>query len=212
MSTKAAKKRYTSSSSSSGGIHVHPALLEQGNNNSGAGVIHDEDDEEQSEKYHSFSTLAKNNTFLFIAIVLCIFVPCLYVFTHPKTSSPTTPGNSELHRSIEEYNQLLQRATTLIKQYKSLTNADTIPENLMLAAPNEQELHSILQGEDPSRKQQNKKQVEPANEIEDVTKGEIDSSSGNNNPAIISRKSSKRDLVLGMAQDTDPKNLVRQYC
>ncbi len=206
MSSKAAKKRNTGSSA----IQVHPGLLEQGGESHGK---HIQDDlEEPSDKYHSFSTLSKNNTFLFIVIALCIIVPCLYITFHPSQTT-STPSN-ELQRGIEEYNHLLQRATVLIKQYKSLTNGDTLPENLILTAPNENELHNILEGKDPSNHQDinnNGAQGQRSGGTQEINAAQLQDLSQSNieeKGDAISRKSSKRDIVLGMAQDTDPKNLV----
>jgi hypothetical protein len=131
----------------------------------------------------------------FFLVAACI----IFMMSHFSTSSDATEGVSE------EYVKLLLRAKELTKRYSDLssrhgTSPDLSAQVEMATMDREKETHSIVLQAMPLIKQ---------------TSGGEDVKTLKASRRSAPNSDGDTDLVLGMAQDTDPKNLVRVislYC
>lgn len=118
-------------------------------------------------------------TFLLFVALLMI---CAKFWSYSAATTDAVAGAVD----IDEYKALLLRANELTKKYKSLTGSGALPVGLSLSIP----------------------------QIESDTKSPTDSlttpvSSSMAKDSTAQTHSGSENVVLGMAQDTDSKNLVR---
>jgi hypothetical protein len=138
------------------------------------------------KKPGSSSTSPKRDVVLFALTVLAIIACCaIFVFSHRDRDET----NAKIHDAAlgEDYEALLRRAKALTSKYQELTGRSDLPHDLTPST-------AIVQSTEhtnPSIGQQQNSQIPPK------------SSAGAGAGA-----SSSADLVIGMAQDTDPKNFV----
>eukprot|EP01031_Cornospumella_fuschlensis_P048233 gene48233-59072_t len=122
-----------------------------------------------------------NNFLIAVLVTICVFTG---VLLHLRGSHLVSPVNDGNNLSTEEYQQLLTRAHQLIKKYKQLRGNSTLPDDLVFKLPY------------AARK----------DESSTITTSEVEKEE--ETIQIYSLPSSARDAVMGMAQDTDPKNLA----
>mmetsp|Transcript_25763 Transcript_25763/g.42987 ORF Transcript_25763/g.42987 Transcript_25763/m.42987 type:complete len:551 (-) Transcript_25763:52-1704(-) len=116
---------------------------------------------------------------ILIAGILLLCTIGLFLFYHENVNLTTVElKNTE----VDEYKHLLLRAKELTRKYKSLTGATSLPDELTLKA-------SVNLNMEPNP----------------VTTEDSFKLERRNNPF---EKGASSDLVLGMAQDTDSKNLA----
>ncbi|RYH30292.1 hypothetical protein EON65_05610 [archaeon] len=130
------------------------------------------------------SIKCSNNFLIAVLVTVCVFTG---VLLHLRGSRLVPQSNNNNNLSTEEYQQLLSKAHQLIKKYKQLRGNSTIPEDLVFKLP-----YAALIDESASASPQS--DVESEKDEEAVQ--------------LYALPSSARDAVMGMAQDTDPKNLV----
>lgn len=122
-----------------------------------------------------------NNFLIAILVTICVFTG---VLLHLRGSRLAPESNNSTKLSTEEYQQLLSKAHQLIKKYKQLRGNSTMPEDLVFKLP----YAAQSSASSPQSDTETEKEEEVAQ--------------------IYALPGSARDAVMGMAQDTDPKNLV----
>jgi hypothetical protein len=133
------------------------------------------------KKQSSSSTSPKRDVVLFAIIVLAITACCaIFVFSHRDHDA----ANTKIHDGVlgEDYEALLRRAKALTSKYQELTGRTDLPNDL---APS-------------TTTPQNTGHTNPGNNPMSLRLSAVASASA----------SGAVDLVIGMAQDTDPKNFV----
>jgi hypothetical protein len=139
------------------------------------------------KKPGSSATSPKRDVVLFALTVLAIIACCaIFVFSHRDRDET----NAKIHDAAlgEDYEALLRRAKALTSKYQELTGRTDLPHDL---TPNTAITQSTENTNPSIGQQQNSPPMPP--------KSSAGSSAG---------ASSSADLVIGMAQDTDPKNFV----
>lgn len=97
--------------------------------------------------------------------------------------------------SVEEYHRLIARAHDLLKRYKQLRGNASIPEDLGFKLPYSATVEAGDKSKASLRKERPSAQDDDKEEKEVVVQ-------------TYPLASSPRDAVMGMAMNTDPKNLV----
>lgn len=126
-----------------------------------------------------------------LALVIIATLTCILLFV--SSSSSSSSGSKSIVWNLFEkesdalnmnhYKMLLTRAKELSEKYKQLTGVSSLPRDLQFHRPDySSDEASKLRGE------------HPAGKIGDSKKGK--------------ETIRNRDLILGMAKDMDPKNLV----
>jgi DNA replication protein DnaD len=119
-----------------------------------------------------------------VLIIIMVLMMCTQLFTVQRHDEKLTTENSA---TVDKYKQLLLRAQELTKKYKVLSGSDTLPTDLSLNVI-QSEVNSVTLSKKPTS---------------GVIKTETTISEAQN-----IGKSASRNVVIGMAQDTDSKNLV----
>ncbi|KAJ1422539.1 hypothetical protein B484DRAFT_452314 [Ochromonadaceae sp. CCMP2298] len=117
-------------------------------------------------------------TLTLFAVGIAMLVVIIVVFNYKNDVGVTT--NERKNAAMQDYKQLLGRAKQLQAKYKDLTGASQLPDELSIAA-------AVEVVPTPVTLQRN-------------------ASAGSLSP--VGPSAASTDLVLGMAQDTDPKNFA----